>query len=84
MADLKALSEFINNINRCDLSEIDVEMSSPTGALNTLAGCDSVKIKIKPPAAQMNEVTLRANDVLRNDVGLRPMMLRFAQTELDR
>jgi hypothetical protein len=22
-----------------------------------------------------------ANDVLRNDVGLRPMMLRFAQTE---
>jgi hypothetical protein len=36
------------------------------------------------PAAQMNEVALRANDVLRNDVGLRPMMLRFAQTELDR
>ena len=32
----------------------------------------------------MNEVALRANDVLRNDVGLRPMMLRFAQTELDR
>ena len=30
---------------------------------------------------QMNEVALRANDVLRNDVGLRPMMLRFAQTE---
>ena len=29
----------------------------------------------------MNEVALRANDVLRNDVGLRPMMLRFAQTE---
>ena len=28
----------------------------------------------------MNEVALRANDVLRNDVGLRPMMLRFAQT----
>ena len=26
----------------------------------------------------MNEVALRANDVLRNDVGLRPMMLRFA------
>lgn len=25
-----------------------------------------------------------ANDVLRNDVGLRPMKLRFAQTELDR
>ncbi len=52
MADLKALSEFINNINRCDLSEIDVEMSSPTGALNTLAGCDSVKIKIKPPTPE--------------------------------
>ena len=33
---------------------------------------------------QMNEVALRANDVLRNDVGFRPMMLRFAQTELDR
>ena len=33
---------------------------------------------------QMNEVALRANDVLRNDVGLRPMKLRFAQTELDR
>ena len=32
----------------------------------------------------MNEVALRANDVLRNDVGLRPMKLRFAQTELDR
>ena len=31
-------------------------------------------------AAQMNEVALRANDVLRNDVGLRPRMLRFAQT----
>ena len=31
-------------------------------------------------AAQMNDVALRANDVLRNDVGLRPMMLRFAQT----
>ena len=29
----------------------------------------------------MNDVALRANDVLRNDVGLRPMMLRFAQTE---
>ena len=29
----------------------------------------------------MNEVALRANDVLRNDVGLRPMMLRFAQTD---
>jgi len=29
---------------------------------------------------QMNEVALRANDVLRNDVGLRPMKLRFAQT----
>ena len=29
---------------------------------------------------QMNDVALRANDVLRNDVGLRPMMLRFAQT----
>ena len=25
----------------------------------------------------MNEVALRANDVLRNDVGLRPMMLCF-------
>ena len=34
-------------------------------------------------AAQMNDVALRANDVLRNDVGLRPMMLRFAQTESD-
>ena len=32
-------------------------------------------------AAQMNDVALRANDVLRNDVGLRPMMLRFAQTD---
>ena len=30
---------------------------------------------------QMNDVALRANDVLRNDVGLRPTMLRFAQTE---
>ena len=30
---------------------------------------------------QMNDVALRANDVLRNEVGLRPMMLRFAQTE---
>jgi len=29
----------------------------------------------------MNEVALRANDVLRKDVGLRPMMLRFAQTD---
>ena len=29
---------------------------------------------------QMNDVALRANDVLRNDVGLRPMMVRFAQT----
>ena len=29
----------------------------------------------------MNDVALRANDVLRNDVGLRPMMLRSAQTE---
>ena len=37
-----------------------------------------------PLAAQMNDVALRANDVLRNDVGLRPMMLRFAQTELSR
>ena len=36
------------------------------------------------PAVQMNEVAVRANDVLRNDVGLRPMMLRFAQTELNR
>ncbi|MBQ9785377.1 MAG: hypothetical protein IJW29_07735 [Clostridia bacterium] len=34
------------------------------------------------PQAQMNDVALRANDVLRNDVGLRPMMLRYAQTEL--
>ena len=33
------------------------------------------------PAAQMNDVALRANDVLRNDVGLRPMMLRFAQMD---
>ena len=30
----------------------------------------------------MNDVALRANGVLRNDVGLRPMMLRFAQTDL--
>ena len=30
---------------------------------------------------QMNEVALRANDVLRNDVGLRPTMLRFAQSD---
>jgi len=29
----------------------------------------------------MNDVALRANDVLRNDVGLRPMKLRFAQTD---
>ena len=36
-----------------------------------------------PLAAQMNDVALRANDVLCNDVGLRPMKLRFAQTELD-
>ena len=33
---------------------------------------------------QMNDVALRANDVLRNEMGLRPMMLRFAQTELNR
>ena len=26
----------------------------------------------------MNDVALRANEVLRNDVGLRPTMLRFA------
>ena len=39
---------------------------------------------LPPRAAQMNEVALRANDVLRNEVGLRPMMLRFAQTELER
>ena len=32
----------------------------------------------------MNDVARCANDVLRNDVGLRPMMLRFAQTELSR
>ena len=32
----------------------------------------------------MNDVALRANDVLRNDVGLRPMMLRFAQTDFPR
>ena len=30
----------------------------------------------------MNEVVLHTNDVLRNDVGSRPMMLRSAQTEL--
>ena len=29
----------------------------------------------------MNDVALRANDVLRNDVGYGPMMLRFAQTD---
>ena len=29
----------------------------------------------------MNEVALRVNDVLRNDVGLCPMTLRFAQTD---
>ena len=29
----------------------------------------------------MNDVALRANDVLRNEVGLRPMKLRFAQTD---
>ena len=29
----------------------------------------------------MNDVALRANDVLCNDVGLRPMMLRYAQTD---
>jgi len=29
----------------------------------------------------MNDVALRANDVLRNDVGLRPMVLRYAQTD---
>ncbi len=34
-----------------------------------------------PRAAQMNDVALCANDVLRNDVGLRPMKLRFAQTD---
>ena len=32
----------------------------------------------------MNDVALRANDVLRNDVGLRPTMLRFAQTDRNR
>ena len=37
-----------------------------------------------PLRTQMNEVALRANDVLRNDVGLRPTMLRFAQTEFNR
>ena len=42
----------------------------------------TVRSKSLPLAAQMNDVALRANDVLRNDVGLRPMMLRFAQTEL--
>ena len=31
----------------------------------------------------MNEVALRANDVLRNDVGLRPMMLRFAREDAE-
>ena len=31
----------------------------------------------------MNDVALRANDVLRNDVGLRPMMLRYAQTDFE-
>jgi len=30
---------------------------------------------------QTNDVALRANDALRNDVGLRPTMLRFAQTD---
>ena len=30
----------------------------------------------------MNDVALRANEVLRNDVGLRPMILRFAQTDI--
>ena len=40
------------------------------------------RTSLPPRAAQMNEVALRANDVLRNEVGLRPMMLRFAQTEL--
>ena len=29
----------------------------------------------------MNDVALRTNDVLRNEVGLCPMKLRFAQTE---
>ena len=29
----------------------------------------------------MNDVALGANDVLRNDVGLRPMMSRFASYE---
>ena len=43
-----------------------------------------VRTSLPPRAAQMNDVALRANDVLRNEVGLRPMMLRFAQTELDR
>ena len=32
----------------------------------------------------MNDVALRANDMLRNDVGLRPMMLRSAQTDFPR
>ena len=32
----------------------------------------------------MNEVALRANDVLRNDVGLRPTMLRYSQTDFPR
>ena len=31
----------------------------------------------------MNDVALRANDVLRNDVGLRPTMLRYAQTDFE-
>ena len=29
----------------------------------------------------MNDVALRANDVLRNDVGLRPTMLRLAHSD---
>ena len=40
-----------------------------------------------PLAAQMNEVEALPQMMLRqvaNDVGLRPMKLRFAQTELDR
>jgi hypothetical protein len=36
---------------------------------------------LPPRAAQMNDVALRANDVLRNDADLRPTMLRFAQTK---
>ena len=31
----------------------------------------------------MNDVALRANDVLRNDVGLRPTMLHFSQTDFN-